>query len=196
MAELYTEEELRKFTVIKLKEFLRANKLKVSGLKAELIQRLLANQLGKDGLIHLDSPIYTPMTPAKKILEPFEIEKLPPEMILQICQEMDDKTLGRAVSSSKLIRDVCGDLLPKRLRTLTKGTFAVFNDQTVGIPNPIFVRRLVGQCITDIRAMKHEELMKIGLEPSEGFTNLTIELSDGSLIFYSDLDEGVGILIS
>lgn len=192
MAELYTEDELWSFTVVKLKSFLRANKLKISGLKKELIQRLLLNKLDKNGRTS-GSPA-SPKSPQP--MEPFEIEKLPPEMILQICDEMDDKTLGRAVSASPIIKEICSPLLTKRLKKITGGKNIVLNFSSTNKAEAKYIRRLVGQCITKVRPMTDEEFAKSGVLPRKGYTDLILELTDGSIVYHDHNNPKISVLLS
>ena len=82
-------ESLQLLSVKQLRELLRKKHLKVSGLKVDLIKRLLES-------------------------DPSMFEKLPNEIILGICEQMDTQTLGRFVQTSTRIKNVCTETLNKR----------------------------------------------------------------------------------
>ncbi len=44
----------------------------------------------------------------------FDVEELPNEMILQVCQQMSTQELGKFVRSNKRVRDICQKELSKR----------------------------------------------------------------------------------
>lgn len=112
-SKLYSKEELQKLTVPKLKDLLRKNKLKLTGLKAELIQRLIQNKVGKD-IQSEESKTKEPASEKTEEITPLKLEGLPDDKIFELCEQLNDKDLGRFISVSKKIRGVCQPLLDKR----------------------------------------------------------------------------------
>lgn len=73
---LYTADELSKMKVTELKNILREHNMKVSGLKAELVDRILKGNVYKD--VVKEVPLETLVAPETTLLEPKVRTPLPP----------------------------------------------------------------------------------------------------------------------
>jgi len=83
--ELYTELELKLMTVKQLQKILKENSLKVPRLKADMVQILLENRLGKDNLLHPEVLLEPAESPIFEISESPE-ESIPLSLISDLIQ--------------------------------------------------------------------------------------------------------------
>ncbi len=189
----YTELELKLMNVDQLKQLLRQNYLSLPKLKADMVKSLLKNKIGTDGLLHPE--IQTEVEAVSQSIQPFQIEQLPPEMILNVCQQMDIRTLQKMMQSSSKIKAICQSEINKRLQEETSGEDVAlhFDVSALGYPagglKPKHIKRLIGQCIVNIRKMTKEEKKKTGMGHNE-LVDIVIELSDGSIIYWNIQSSG------
>lgn len=127
-------------------------------------------------------------------LEPFELKNLPYDMIYNICDQMDTQTLGRFRASGR-VGQICTAILNKRLLKSTENKIFNLNYQSSGEPSLKLIKRLLGKCIVKIRPMNDRERSITGVYPRKGYTDLVLELSDGSIVYYN-LVRSVSVLLS
>lgn len=98
----YTKEELSKFKIPQLKDILRNRKLKVSGKKQELIDRILADQ-------GPEVEELTEKVEELSIQDPFALLALPKDVQRETLLKLNYKDIAKMCSTNKELSNICQD---------------------------------------------------------------------------------------